>query len=112
MQDTISSSSSQFIAHELLSLDDLIAQFSLEGLNRRSVTVGSDKLFWMNKQHFKKRLKNVEELEKLAFKLQEELYRYHKTSSRLVVHDVDLKKMLSTNIEVEGHALIMEQKGL
>ena len=97
-QDIVPPSSSQFSAHELLSLDDLVAQFSLEGLNRRPVTVGSDKLSWMNKQHFKRRLKNAEELEKLVFKLWEELCRYHKTSSGLVVHDADHGNMPSTKL--------------
>ena len=66
---------------ELFSLNELIEQFSLEGLNKRPITV-SKKLMWMNKQHFKRKLKDGKELHGLALRLQEELRRDHDITKR------------------------------
>ena len=66
---------------ELFSLSELVEQFSLEGLNKRPITV-SKKLMWMNKQHFKRKLKDREELQKLALRLQEELRQDHNINNR------------------------------
>ena len=59
-------------------------QFGLEGLNKRPITV-SKKLLWMNKQHFKRKLKNDEELQKLVLRLQEELRQDSSINRRLAV---------------------------
>ena len=71
----------QFQPQEVFSTSELVEQFSLEGLNKRPVTV-SKKLLWTNKQHFKRRLKNKKDLEKLAKRLQEELSQHQNITNR------------------------------
>ena len=61
---------------EIFSLNELVEQFSLEGLNKRPLTV-SKKLQWINKKHFMRKLEDSEELRRLALRLQEELRRDH-----------------------------------
>lgn len=80
-EDEKASTATQFNPQELFSLNELIEQFSLEGLNKRPITV-SKKLLWLNKQHFKRKLKDNEELERLALTLQEELRQDYNISKR------------------------------
>jgi glutamyl-tRNA synthetase len=61
---------------EIFSLNELVEQFNLEGLNKRPLTV-SKKLLWMNKKHFKRKLEDGEELHRLALRLQQELRQDH-----------------------------------
>lgn len=75
----------QFNPQELFSLKELVEQFSLDGLNKRPVTLGK-KLLWMNKQHFKRKLKNSKDLRELACKLKEELECHSNLFSRLVLY--------------------------
>ena len=75
----------QFNPQEIFTLSELVERFTLEGLNKRPITVDK-KLLWMNKQHFKRKLKNDGELHQLALALQRELRRDHNISSRLVTH--------------------------
>ena len=82
---TASSIPAQFNPQELFSLDELVERFSLEGLNKRPVMI-SEKLAWMNKQHFKRKLRSEKDLEQLAVQLQEELQKQLHHQRRLVVH--------------------------
>lgn len=59
---------------EIFSLNELVEQFSLEGLNKRPLTV-SKKLQWINRKHFRRKLEDSEELRRLALRLREELMR-------------------------------------
>ncbi|XP_064386947.1 glutamate--tRNA ligase-like isoform X2 [Halichondria panicea] len=56
---------------ELLTLDDMIQLFSLKDLNKKGSMVDENKLLWLNKQHFKRKLENREELVALVDQLQQ-----------------------------------------
>lgn len=54
-----------------LTLDHMTQLFSLTHLNKSGATVDENKLLWMNKQHFKKKLKNRDELHTMADQLKQ-----------------------------------------
>ncbi len=58
---------------QLLTLEDMTQLFSLTDLNKSGATVDEDKLLWMNKQHFVKKLKNKDELATMADQLKQAL---------------------------------------
>lgn len=59
--------------NELFTLGELTDAFSLVGVNKKAAIVDEEKLLWMNKQHFKKKLQNPSELQHLAIELQSHL---------------------------------------
>ncbi len=56
---------------ELLTLDDMIDLFSLRDLNKKGAMVDENKLLWLNKQHFKRKLEDKDELVALVAQLQQ-----------------------------------------
>ena len=60
------------------SLEELAQGFSLGGLNRNAVSVDEERLLWINKKHFIKRLQNSSSCTDLARQLAE----YVKTTLR------------------------------
>ena len=76
-QDRASTITNQFSAQELFSMSELVEQFNLEGLNKRPQTVSEKHLLWMNKHHFKRKLRDDGELQRLALRLQKELKQDH-----------------------------------
>ena len=55
---------------QLLTMDKLIAVFSLEGVNKKGAKIDHEKLMWLNKQHFRLKLQNPSELQQLTRQLQ------------------------------------------
>ena len=58
---------------ELFSLKELVEAFSLEGLTKKAAVVEEGRLFWMNKQHFGRKLSEPAELQQMASQLQGQL---------------------------------------
>ena len=65
-------------SQELMTIEELIGKFSLEGINRTQVVVNEAKLLWMNKHYFKQKLNKDEYLEELAKQLRTEICRHYR----------------------------------
>ena len=48
----------------------MISLFSLKDLNKKAAVIDEDKLLWLNKQHFRRKLTDPDHLEKLVKQLQ------------------------------------------
>ena len=55
------------------SMREMASSFSLERITKKAVSVDVQKLVWINKQHFKRKVQNPPECEELARQLQDEL---------------------------------------
>ena len=55
---------------EVFSIEELVKLFSLEGVTKRAMVVEEEKLLWINKQHFRQKLKRPLERQQLARELQ------------------------------------------
>jgi glutamyl-tRNA synthetase len=69
------------------SLEELALGFSLEGLNRNAVSVDEEKLMWINKKHFRRRLQGPSSCNDLARQLAESV----QTTLRLPVDSNTLR---------------------
>jgi glutamyl-tRNA synthetase len=58
---------------EILSMDDLIKAFSLEGINRDPAVIDEAKLIWLNRQCFRNKLRDDVSIEQLALQLKAEV---------------------------------------
>ena len=76
------------IQSDIYDLEDLVSFFSLDGLTKRRVGVNEEKLLWINKQHFKKKLSDDVGLDSLTDELKKCLMR--NSELRWIVMDVVL----------------------
>lgn len=75
--ELLSHNKNEIKSHEILSMDDLIGMFSLEGINRTPAVMNEAKLLWLNRHYFGEKLKDTDCLQQLAVQLKTQVCSVH-----------------------------------
>ena len=87
------------------SLEDMAARFSLEDINKSPASVDEDKLTWINRKHFRRRLHDPSRLAELARELA-----HHVKTGLGYTHTVASQTINNSSMSAPSHVQVVGTK--